>query len=181
MNQFLAISSIFLLVGLSGCATTHVSVSPYPDRKQYEAVKPEKVMIYRDFPRQRAFKRLGEVSVEATQYDQNQIAIFGNENAASVENKLREAGAKLGADGVVLMKDGPAVSGETTNYGISYNNSNNQSVTPSMVTLNGSPVPGYTYTGASGSSALSIDLPHHYESGRKVYGIAIKFSEEGVD
>mgnify|MGYP003333167675 CR=1 FL=1 len=86
---------------LAGCNTVSVNSFQYVGVPSYAPTVPAQVEILRAMP-QRAFERLGEISAEpATPEVGNQV----------IEQKLKAAGARLGADAVVITSDSVQVTG----------------------------------------------------------------------
>lgn len=84
------------LIAAVGCATSGVSVVPYPNVPDFPATDPAKVQILRSEPTQ-PHQRLGEITVDVT---------GGTAPAAhQAQESLRAAAAKLGANAVVLVVD----------------------------------------------------------------------------
>lgn len=78
----------------SGCNYVSVNTKPYLGVPLYPPTNPADVEILRTEPL-RPHERLGEVTLEPT----------GNPPVQEMEQKLREAAAKMGADAAVLVAD----------------------------------------------------------------------------
>ena len=83
-----------LLIG--GCATAEVTSTQYVGTPSFPPTEPSSVAILRAEPT-RPHVRLGEIEVDASTDPEPPVA--------EVEQKLREAGAKLGANAVVVVLD----------------------------------------------------------------------------
>jgi len=86
---FLAVT---LLLG--GCSFVSVNTRPYLGVPTYPPTDPATVEILRTEPQQSCIQ-LGEIALEPT----------GNPPVAKMEQKLREAAAKMGANAAVLVVD----------------------------------------------------------------------------
>ena len=91
-------SALFLVFAvlsfIAGCNYVTVNTKPYLGVPQYPPTNPASVEILRTEPLQ-PHDRLGEIYLEPT----------GNPSVTEMEQKLREAAAKMGADAAVLVAD----------------------------------------------------------------------------
>lgn len=149
-----AAAMLFSAILLTSCATTQVHTAAYDTTQTYAPTAPDHVQVYKMFPTKRPFVRLGEVEVNAPDYEQNTLGIWP-ENSNTFEAKMKEAAAKLGADGVVIVGDGYSYYDPTTGM------KSNQYTDP---------VTGQTY------SSLDLKLPEY--KGRKALAIALKFTDK---
>ena len=85
---------ILAMIILAGCSHVSVSSKQYLGGPSYQPTNPVSVQILRSMPL-RPMVRLGEVTAEPT----------GNPTAKQIEQKLRAAGAQMGADAVVIISD----------------------------------------------------------------------------
>jgi hypothetical protein len=83
-----------LLLLLAGCNTVSVSSKQYLGMPIYPPTDPASVQIMRSAPVV-IVQRLGEVSAEPN----------GNPSVESIEAKMRDAAAKMGANAVVIVSD----------------------------------------------------------------------------
>jgi len=79
---------------LAGCSFVSTRVQPYLGEPTFPPTDPARVAIIRSEP-SRPHARLGEIFVEPS----------GNPTVAQYEQALREGGAKMGADAVVVVYD----------------------------------------------------------------------------
>ena len=79
---------------LAGCASISENTRAYLGSPQLAPSNPANVRIFASEPA-RAKERLGEIM----------LSVEGNPPRAKVEEKLRKAAAKLGADGVFVVSD----------------------------------------------------------------------------
>jgi hypothetical protein len=86
---------------LTGCKTVSVSSFQYVGTPTYAPVPPGQIQILRAMP-ERPFERLGEITAEPSANDVSNLKI---------ENALREAASKLGAEAVVITLDRVQVTG----------------------------------------------------------------------
>jgi len=100
------IASLFIVLSvlllIAGCNYVTVNTKPYLGVPLYPPTNPADVEILRTEPL-RPHERLGEISLEPT----------GNPPVAKMEQKLREAAAKMGANAAVLVVDRTMLMGAT--------------------------------------------------------------------
>lgn len=96
VKQSLALPTLAALVVLGACATVNVTTTQYVGAPRYPPTEPTAVQILRTEPTA-PHDRLGEVMVGASTDPAPPIV--------EVEQKLREAAVKLGADAVVVVYD----------------------------------------------------------------------------
>jgi hypothetical protein len=93
---------VLLLVAVSaafvGCASTNVSTIPYPNVPAFQASDPARIQVLRAEPA-RAHVKLAEIIVAAAEPSGSPPSV------QDVDDKLRTAAAKLGADAVVIVQD----------------------------------------------------------------------------
>ncbi len=104
MRQLSIVSAICLMLAtfnaLSGCSFVTVNSKPYLGVPVYPPTDPASVQILRGEP-SRPHERLGEISLEPE----------GNPPTAEMEARLKEAGAQMGADAVVIVADTTRIMG----------------------------------------------------------------------
>ena len=98
-NEGKAIGSVLLLVlvvlsFIAGCSYVSVTTKQYLGMPLYPPTDPASVEILRTEPLH-PHERLGEIGLEPT----------GNPPVTEIEQKLREAAAKMGANAAVLVAD----------------------------------------------------------------------------
>jgi hypothetical protein len=93
---------VLFLVAVSaaifGCASTNVSTIPYPNVPAFQATDPARIQVLRAEP-PRAHAKLAEFIVAAAEPSGSSPSV------QDVDDKLRTAAAKLGADAVVIVQD----------------------------------------------------------------------------
>ena len=94
--------ALALALLLAGCSFVSTRMQPYVGVPTFPPTDPARVEVLRSEP-VRPLTRLGEVFVEPS----------GNPTVAQYEQALREAGAKMGADAVVVVFDRMQVLGTT--------------------------------------------------------------------
>ena len=141
-----------MILCFAGCAPARVNSAMY-SKSAYSPTDPLSVQILREFPPEETFVKIGEVSVEAGAYG---VGLFGEETKETFEAKLKQETARMGGDAVVIKEDKP----------FSTDKSN-----PSWSTD--------TYQDKKGHirSSGTVSEPRQYESGRKFFGIVIKFTK----
>lgn len=87
---------------LTGCNTVSIQSKQYLGLPQYPPTDPATVQILRQVPQVPNVK-IGEISAEPQ----------GNPTAQAIEQKLRTAGAAMGANAVVIVVDRTMVTGAT--------------------------------------------------------------------
>jgi hypothetical protein len=90
------------LVYMGGCNYVTVNTRPYLGVPQYPPTNPATVEILRTAPLS-PHERLGEIYLEPT----------GNPTVTEMEQKLRQAAAKMGAEAAVLVADRTMLMGAT--------------------------------------------------------------------
>jgi hypothetical protein len=93
MKKTLIIAGAAIL--LAGCATVSTQSRPYLGVPTFAPADPAKVQILAAEPKERHYDRLGEVILD----------ISGNPSKDRMENKLKAAAAKLGAEAVFVVHD----------------------------------------------------------------------------
>jgi hypothetical protein len=83
-----------MVLGLAGCATISVQTQPYLGSPRYAPTQPAAVQILAAEPKQPK-ERLGEI----------RLSIEGNPSRDDMEDKLKTAAARLGADAVFVVYD----------------------------------------------------------------------------
>lgn len=94
------IATFIVLFLLTGCSTVSVQSHSYLGVPSSSPTDPPSIQILQSEP-SRAHVRLGEISIEPS----------GNPPVAELENKLRVAAAKMGADAVFIVSDTTKVTG----------------------------------------------------------------------
>jgi hypothetical protein len=104
MKQTLSLSGamLALMFIVSGCNTVSVQSTAYLGVPTYPPTDPLSVQIVREPPTAPNI-RLGEITVEPQ----------GNPTKEAIEAKLQQAGAKMGANAVVIVADRTMVTGAT--------------------------------------------------------------------
>lgn len=94
-TKFLSLISVAaIMLGLTGCAHVSENTRAYLGSPKYAPTEATKVVVLQTEPKE-PHERLGEVLLEAT----------SNVSRDELENRLRQAAAKLGADAVFLAYD----------------------------------------------------------------------------
>ncbi len=98
-NKRMAIAAILLMIAavlttIAGCNYVTVNTRPYLGMPSYPPTDPASVEILRTEPL-RPHERLGEITLEPQ----------GSPSVTEMEQKLREAAAKMGANAAVLVAD----------------------------------------------------------------------------
>jgi hypothetical protein len=88
--------SLVLALGLASCATVDATSTQYVGAPTFPPTSPTSVQILRVEPA-RPHVRLGEIQIEGSTDPAPPVA--------EIEAKLREEGAKMGADAVVVVLD----------------------------------------------------------------------------
>jgi len=96
MTRKLWITVAALALGAVGCAGMNAKSTVYPGAPHYAPTDPASVEILRA-PPTRPNDRLGEIRIDASTSPSPEVS--------KIENKLREEGAKLGANAVVIVYD----------------------------------------------------------------------------
>lgn len=91
----LLLTAVLALV-ITGCASINAKSTLYAGAPHFAATDPASVEILREVPA-RPHDRLGEIRVDASTEPSPPVT--------DIENKLREEGAKLGANAVVIVYD----------------------------------------------------------------------------
>jgi hypothetical protein len=86
--------AIFLLPLLAGCSSVSIDTQQYLGLPTYPPTDPATVAILHE-PPMRPHVRLGEVVAEPS----------GSPPVTEIENKLRQAAAKMGANAIVIVAD----------------------------------------------------------------------------
>jgi len=101
LHHFPAVTLAAALILITGCNTVSVTSKQYIGGPIYAASNPAQVQILRTQPT-RAHVRLGEVTVQPSS---------DSVSVEKIETALRNAGAKMGADAVVVVYDQTQVMG----------------------------------------------------------------------
>jgi hypothetical protein len=102
-QMLLTLLSATLLVGLAtGCNTVYVQSKQYLGVASYQPTEPASIQILQTQPTA-ANVKLGEITLQPQ----------GNPTKAAMEQKLRLAGSKMGANAVVIVADQTMVFGTT--------------------------------------------------------------------
>ena len=87
---------IALVLCIAGCASIDAKSTVYPGAPHFASTDPSSVDILRS-PPTRPNDRLGEIRIDAS--------TSPSPDVTKIEQKLREEGAKLGANAVVIVHD----------------------------------------------------------------------------
>ena len=101
LRSFLSFVSVVVLLLMTGCNTVSISSNQYIGGPQFAPSNPADIQILRELPT-RPHVRLGEVRAEPSSE---------NVGVPKIEQALRDAAAKMGADAVVIVYDHTQVTG----------------------------------------------------------------------
>jgi hypothetical protein len=94
INRILCVPMLTAALALCGCATIYENTHAYIGSPEATPTTPDHVQIYQAEPKVPKVT-LGEII----------LSIDGNPSRQKIEEKLKKAGAKLGADGVFVTSD----------------------------------------------------------------------------
>jgi hypothetical protein len=98
---FAALAGLVVLLAVSGCKTVSITSNQYIGGPQYAPSNPADIQILRT-PPTRPHVRLGEVRAEPSS---------DSVGVQQIEESMRKAAAKMGADAIVIVYDQTQVTG----------------------------------------------------------------------